>query len=138
MLPDRSVSTENDQTLTCKIEGISKQAAVVWVYDNGGDIDENTQSDYDPESGTWGADKQEATLVIRPSKLLALGDTSQFTCKVTLDAGDAQSKSMTLTKLTYGDYDNYAIIFKFFASEFVLMVTIGAIPFYKFVNLHNN
>ena len=117
MLPDRSVSTVNDQTLTCKIEGISGQAAVVWVV-NAVDITEATPADYDPDSGTWAADNQDATLLIMASKLKTLGDPAQFTCKVTLNAGVAQSKSMTLTKLTYGDY-NLCKYFLLFTIEFV-------------------
>ena len=102
MLPDRSVSTANDQTLTCKIEGISGEAELVWEYD-GKEIDENTQNEYDPNIEPWGSYNQKATLLIKASKLQSLEDTSQFTCKVTLGAGDVQSKTMDLTKLTYGE-----------------------------------
>lgn len=106
MFLDRSVSTANDQTLTCKIEGLSATAAVVWEYGSV-DIDENTQNDFDPDSGTLAINNQEATLVIKTSKLQTLGETSLFTCKVTSDEGDEKSESMTLTKLTYGYFDNY-------------------------------
>ena len=102
MLPDRSVSSENDQTLTCKIEGISATAAVVWE-NNGGNIGDTTPNDYDPNNGTWDSYNQEATLLIKALKLQSLGVTSLFTCKVTLGTGVVQSKTMTLTILTYGE-----------------------------------
>ena len=102
-LEDRSVSTQNDQVITCAMAGLSQTATVTWQDPDGSDI--SNGSDYTVVEGSESGGAQDSLLTIKSTKLQSLGDTSTFTCVVVSVAypdSSAVTKTMNLTKLAFG------------------------------------
>ena len=102
-LEDRSVSTQNDQVITCAMTGLSQTATVTWQDPDGSDISDG--SDYTVVQGSESGGAQDSLLTIKSTKLQSLGDTSTFTCVVVSGAypdSGSVTKTMILTKLAFG------------------------------------
>ena len=103
---DRSVATGVEQTISCRISGLSQNSPVIWIDPDDREISDTDINNYVIDQGNYDAGDKTATLTIKLAVLQNLEQTSVYKCKVKSglypDNSPHVEKEMTLTLLGLG------------------------------------
>ena len=104
---DKSVSTEQDQTLDCIISGLSQNTPVTWIDPNGDIILESDTENYVVDQGSFIFFSKASTLTIKKTVFENLSTSSIYKCQLKSAAYAEFSpevvNEMTLTLLKFGE-----------------------------------
>ena len=105
---DKKVATATSAILTCSITDVAQVVTVTWKNAAGDDLSGSAGAlaEYTVAQGTIDSNKQDSTLTITSTGIAALtNDATIFTCYVKSSQYTTSaevSKTLTMTKLTYG------------------------------------
>ena len=73
---------KTDQTLTCTVSGLSQNTPVFWIDPENNQVDNFDTENYVIDQGTYVLGNKVATLTIKEAKVVTLGSSSVFRCRL--------------------------------------------------------